>query len=96
MESAQYFVYILANRTGNALYVGVTNNLKRRVYEHKNGIISGFTKRYNISKLIYFEIFDDPENAIRREKQLKGGSRQKKIDLINQTNRDWIDLYNKI
>lgn len=75
------------------MYTGITNDLKRRVYEHKNKLIEGFTKKYNVNKLVYFEMFDDIYYAIMREKQIKGGSRQKKIDLINGLNKKWIDLY---
>ena len=75
------------------LYTGVTNDLKRRVFEHKEKFVDGFTKRYNIIKLVYYEVFEDIENAILREKQIKGGSRQKKVDLINRMNKEWNDLY---
>ncbi len=83
----------MTNRKNTVLYTGVTNNLRRRVYEHKEKLVKGFTKKYNITKLVYCEIFDRIENAIMREKQIKGGSRQKKIDLINSMNKDWRDLY---
>ena len=92
----QYYVYIMTNNRNTALYTGITNDLKRRVYEHKEKLVDGFTKRYNITKLVYYEVFADPENAILREKQIKAGSRQKKIDLINSINREWLDLYEKI
>ena len=72
----------MTNKNNNVLYTGITNDLKRRVFEHKEKLVAGFTKRYNISKLVYYEIFEDPENAILREKQIKAGSRQKKIDLV--------------
>lgn len=88
--------YIMTNIGNNVLYTGVTNNLKRRVFEHKEKLVEGFTKKYNIVKLVYYEIFEDIENAILREKQIKGGSRQKKIDLINSMNRDWKDLYEEL
>jgi len=78
------------------LYIGVTNDLKRRVYEHKNGQGSKFTKKYNVHKLVYYEVFDDPENAIWREKQIKAGSRKKKEALINDFNPNWKDLYDEI
>ena len=91
-----YFVYIMTNRHNKVLYTGITNDLKRRVYEHREKLISGFTKKYNLSKLVYYEIYQDPENAILREKQIKAGSRQKKIDLINSVNGEWLDLYMKI
>lgn len=74
------------------LYVGVTNNLQRRVYEHKNKLIRGFTSKYNITKVVFFEVFNDIESAIRREKQIKGWLRKKKIDLIELMNPEWNDL----
>jgi len=92
----QYFVYIMTNKHNNVLYTGITNDLKRRVYEHKEKLVGGFTKKYNITKLIYYEVFDDPENAILREKQIKAGSRQKKIDLVNSINRKWLNLYEEL
>ena len=76
--------------------VGVTNNLEIRVYEHKHILIDGFTKKYNITKLVYYEIFSDIQSAIAREKQIKGGSRQKKIDLIASINPSWKDLSNEL
>jgi len=91
-----YFIYIMTNKNNTVLYTGVTNNLIRRVYEHKQKLIEGFTKKYNIIKLVYYEIFTDPTNAIAREKQIKGGSRQKKIDLINSINKEWRDLYDEL
>ena len=91
-----YYVYIMTNKHNNVVYTGITNNLKRRVYEHKEKLVGGFTKKYNITKLVYYEVFDDPENAIFREKQIKAGSRQKKIDLINSLNRKWLDLYEEL
>jgi len=89
----QYYVYIMTNRGNNALYVGVTRDLIKRVYEHKAKLVNGFTKKYNIIKLVYYEVFEDIENAILREKQIKAGSRQKKIELVNDMNREWRDLY---
>ena len=91
-----YYIYLMTNKYNKVLYVGVTNDLIRRVYEHKNKLIDGFTKKYNIVKLVYYEMFDDPSTAIAREKQIKSGSRQKKIDLINSINKDWHDLYDDI
>ena len=82
--------------TRYALYSGVTRDLKRRVYEHRNKLVEGFTTKYNVIKLVYYEIFQDAENAIMRETQIKAGSRQKKIDLINQLNREWRDLYEEL
>ena len=90
----QYYVYIMTNKNNRVLYTGVTNDLKRRVYEHKEKFVSGFTGKYNVTKLVYYEILEDPENAILREKQIKAGSRRKKIDLIEGFNKEWNDLYN--
>jgi len=87
----QSYVYIMANKS-KTLYVGVTNNLQRRVYEHKNKIIRGFTLKYNITKVVYFEVFNDIESAIKRETQIKGWLRKKKIELIESMNPDWNDL----
>ena len=92
----QYFVYIMTNTKNSVLYTGVTSDLKKRVYEHRNKLIEGFTKTYNITKLVYFEMFTEPLQAITREKQIKGGSRQKKVDLINRNNDGWRDLYDEI
>ena len=85
----------MTNKNNTVLYTGVTRDIKKRVYEHKEKLAEAFTKRYNIIKLVYYEVFDDSENAISREKQIKGGSRQKKIDLIESINRKWEDLYGK-
>lgn len=87
-----YYIYILTNNTNKVLYVGVTNNLPRRLYEHKNKLIDGFTKRYNLNKLVYFEEYSEIEMAIAREKQLKGWVRRKKNDLIESVNSSWNDL----
>ena len=92
----QYYVYIMTNKANAVLYTGVTNDLSRRVYQHKTKSISGFTKKYNIAKLVYYETFDDVENAILREKQIKGGSREKKLQLINSMNSAWDDLYENL
>ncbi len=89
-----YFVYILTNKNNTVLYTGFTNNLQRRIWEHKSELIEGFTKKYNVHKLVYFETFDNPKFAIKREKKLKTGSRRKKLDLINSFNKEWKDLYN--
>ena len=91
-----FYVYIMTNKNNSVLYTGVTSNLKKRVYEHKEQLVKGFTKKYNITKLVYYEVFEDPGNAIAREKTIKGGSRQKKIVLINSMNEYWEDLYEKI
>ena len=88
----QYYVYILTNKNNNVLYIGVTNNLERRVYEHKNKLFKGFTQKYNLNKLVCFEVTDNIHYAIDREKQLKAGSRKKKLELINSFNPEWKDL----
>jgi putative endonuclease len=90
-SQASYFVYILTNKS-ETLYTGVTNNLERRVFEHKNHLIEGFTKKYKITKLVYFEETNDIRVAIEREKQIKGWNRKKKIALIESMNPDWQDL----
>jgi putative endonuclease len=89
----QYYVYIMTNKNNHVLYIGVTNDLRRRAFEHKEKLVEGFTKKYNIVKLVYYEIFEDIYLAFSREKQIKAGSRQKKIDLIESINPDWKDLY---
>lgn len=96
MRTKLYFVYILTNFTHSVLYTGITDNIKERVYYHKNKIGSAFTSKYNVSKLVYYEIFEDPENAIKREKSIKNLVRRKKIQLINKFNPTWEDLYPKI
>ena len=92
----QYYIYIMTNKRNNVLYTGVTNDLKKRVYEHKEKLVKGFTKKYNITKLVYYEICEDIEEAILREKKIKGGSRAKKIALVNSINKEWRDLYDEI
>lgn len=89
----QSFIYILANAGNTVLYVGVTSNLIKRVWEHKHNVVQGFTEKYFVHKLVYYEVFDLIENAIMREKQLKAGSRAKKESLINRDNPEWKDLY---
>ena len=89
-------MYILTNLTNTVLYTGVTNNLLRRVYEHKSKLADGFTERYRVTRLVYYEIFDDPENAISREKQIKAGPRRKKVELINEMNPEWAELYDAL
>jgi putative endonuclease len=91
-----YWVYILASQIGGTLYVGVTNNLVRRVYEHRMGLVEGFTKQYGVHRLVYFEQFDDIEQAILREKRLKSWKRAWKIQLIEENNPNWDDLYPRI
>jgi putative endonuclease len=96
MQQKQSYVYLMTNIANTVIYTGVTSDLQKRIYEHKEKIIEGFTKKYNVSKLVYYEVFDDMENAIVREKQIKGGSRQKKIDLIKARNSDFRDLYGEL
>ena len=91
-----YYVYIMTNKNNTTLYTGVANDLKRRVYEHKNKLVDGFTGKYNIIKLVYYEIYKDIHEAIGREKQIKGGSRARKISLIEKMNPAWKDLYDEI
>ena len=91
-----YYVYILTNQHNTVLYTGVTNDLRRRVYQHRQGLGSQFTSRYNVNKLVHYETTTDVRAAIAREKQIKGGSRKKKIDLVNETNPEWKDLYDHL
>ncbi len=86
------YIYIVTNKNNTTLYTGVTTDLTRRIYEHKNHIIDGFSKRYNLNKLVYYEEFINIQDAIEREKQIKAGSRKKKEDLINSINPGWCDL----
>jgi putative endonuclease len=92
----QYCVYIMTNAHTTVIYTGVTNDLLRGAHEHRNGLGGIFTKKYNVCKLIYYEVTDNIESAIAREKQIKGGSRRKKIGLINSLNPLWKDLYEEI
>jgi len=94
--NSQYYVYIMTNKSNTVLYTGITNDLKRRVYEHKEKLANGFTQKYNLIKLVYYEVFEDIKNAIWREKQIKSGSRQKKIELIHSMNKEWQDLYEEL
>ena len=89
-------VYIVANKRNGALYTGVTSSLIRRIYEHREGLIEGFTKKYGCKLLVFYELRDCIESAIIREKQLKSGSRNRKFSLIEDVNPDWIDLYDSI
>ena len=88
-----YYVYILASKRNGTLYIGVTNGLIRRVYEHKTGLIDGFTKKYNVHLLVYYERFDDIKSAIQHEKRLKKWNRKWKLELIEKDNPEWKDLY---
>ena len=90
-----YYVYIMTNFTNSVLYIGVTNNIERRIYEHKGDCNEGFTKKYNIKKLVYLETFSNIDDAIYREKQLKGKNRAYKKSLIEKENPQWIDLLKK-
>lgn len=90
------YVYIVTNKRNTTLYAGVTSDLVKRVYEHRAEFVDGFTKRYKLTKLVYYEICDEIETAIVREKQIKGGSRAKKLQLINGMNPDWKDLYEEL
>ncbi|XLQ20241.1 MAG: GIY-YIG nuclease family protein [Candidatus Moraniibacteriota bacterium] len=89
-------VYILTNKKDGTLYVGVTTNLQKRIWEHKNNIVRGFTQRYNLHKLVHYEVCPSIESAISREKQIKSGSRKNKIALIENSNIEWVDLYGKM
>ena len=91
-----YFVYLLGSRPHGTLYIGWTTNLARRVWVHKNKVVPGFTTKYGVDRLIWFESYDDREAALRREKQIKGWRRDWKINLIERQNRYWIDLYDNL
>ena len=96
LNMKQSYFYILASDKVGTLYVGVTSDLKRRVAEHKGKTLKGFTKQYDVDSLVYFEVYDDPENAILREKRVKKWNRSWKIDLIQKSNPDWTDLYDTL
>lgn len=96
MREKQYYVYIITNKSNRVLYIGVTNDLVRRMFEHKRKLVEGFTKRYNLTKLVYYEITTDIESAIQREKQLKNWHRAWKRNLINESNPEWKDLSDNI
>lgn len=96
MPEKQGYVYILTNKYNSVLYTGVTNDLIKRIYEHKNRLVDGFTKKYNVHKLVHFEVLEDMINAITREKQIKGWLRSKKIALIESKNSEWRDLYKEL
>ncbi|MEA3312113.1 MAG: GIY-YIG nuclease family protein [candidate division WOR-3 bacterium] len=91
-----YYVYIMTNKYNTVLYTGVTRDLVRRVYEHRQKLADGFTKRYNLTKLVYYEVLTDPQSAIAREKQIKAKRRKKKIELIERVNPGWRDLWDEI
>ena len=92
----QYYVYILASKRNGTLYIGVTNNLLKRVYEHRNDFIDGFAKKYHIHNLVYYEVYSDITDAINREKRMKKWKRQWKIELIEKTNPQWREVYSDI
>jgi putative endonuclease len=96
MPAKSGYIYILTNRTNTVIYTGVTSGLQKRVYEHKQGLVEGFTSKYNVHKLVYYEVFDSIVDAIIREKQIKGGSRKKKVDLIKNFNPEFKDLYEEL
>ena len=91
-----YYVYILSNNANSVIYTGVTSDLKRRVFEHKEKLVDGFTKKYNIDKLVYFEMTIDIQSALEREKRIKGGSRSRKFELVVSMNPGWRDLFDDI
>ena len=91
-----YYVYLLASRKNGTLYLGVTRDLVRRTYQHKTKLTPGFTTRYGVDRLVWYEVYDDPTNAIAREKELKKWRREWKIRLIEEMNADWRDLYEEI
>ncbi len=91
-----HYVYILTNKTNKVMYIGVTNDLQRRLYEHKNELVDGFTKKYHVHKLVYYESYEYVEDAILREKKLKGLLRIRKNELVETMNPEWIDLSDKL
>jgi putative endonuclease len=95
MKTSSY-IYIITNYKNTTLYTGVTSNLVKRIWEHKNEIVEGFSKKYKLHKLVYYEVIDNIETAINREKYIKGKSRQYKINLIESINKEWKDLYDDI
>ena len=96
MDEVIYYIYILTNTHNTTLYVGVTSNLLKRIYQHKHKVVDGFTKKYNLCKLVYFEEFSSIEEAIKREKYLKGKTRRYKDSLVNSLNPGWSDLYSEL
>jgi len=96
MKNKKYYVYIITNKKRSTLYIGVTNNLKRRIYEHKNELVDGFSKRHHLHKLVFYETFNSINNAIQMEKKMKKWDREWKIELIEDLNPDWNDLYEQI
>ena len=96
MHTKKYYVYMLTNDKGNVLYIGSTEDLKKRVYFHKRGLIPGFTKKYNVHRLVYYEIYSSLEEAEKREKQLKGKTRAKKNAIVESINPSWRDLSSEV
>ena len=96
MLKKQYYIYFLTSGSNTVLYVGVTNNLKRRILEHKNRLVEGFSKRYRLEKLVYYETCADINSAISREKQIKKWLRRKKVELVQSDNPEWHDLYDSL
>ena len=96
MQAKYYYIYILTNYENTVIYIGMTNSLVQRVYQHKNKLIEGFTQRYKVHKLVYYEMYNDVRDAISREKQLKAGSRTRKLLLIQSNNPNFNDLYSEI
>ena len=96
MKNKQGYIYVLTNKVNSVLYVGVTSDLPKRIWEHKNEVVEGFSKKYKLHKLVYYETIDSIESAIEREKYIKGKSRKYKEDLINTFNPEWTDLYESI
>lgn len=94
--SKEGYVYLIANKSNTVVYTGVTSDLVKRIYEHKNKLVKGFTAKYNVNKLVYYEVFDDIQDAISREKQIKAGSRAKKEELIRSSNPLYADLYDRL
>lgn len=96
MQTLQSYTYIIANKRNGTLYIGVTGNLAKRIYEHKEKLVDGFSKKYGLDRLVYYEIYEDIQPAIQREKQLKKWNRSWKIELIEKKNPNWNDLYDSI
>jgi putative endonuclease len=96
MIAKQFYIYIMTNKAHTVLYTGMTNDIRRRAYEHKQKLVEGFAKKYNVVKLVYYEAYGDCISAIKREKQIKAGSRKKKEELINSINKEWRDLYDAL
>lgn len=96
MNKKQYYIYILSNFTRTVLYTGITDNLIRRVWEHRSDLVKGFSQKYQVHSLLYYEVFEDPESAIEREKQIKSWNRKRKEELITKFNPGLVDIYNDI